>query len=96
MPKTLLDAEKGSSYRVNETAFQDALDTNKTRWEWLEEKVSSSDCTRGAGYPGLPALKNVVSGSTSDNLLSRPELEIFNLSMLGGGRVHGAAHPYGQ
>lgn len=97
MPKALLDAGKGPSYRVDETAFQDALDTKKTRWEWLEEKVSPGDvCIGGAGYPGLPEPKKIVNGTTKGNLLSRPELEIFNLSMFGGGRVHGAAHPYGQ
>lgn len=98
MPKALLDAEKGHSYRVDETAFQEALNTKKTRWEWLEEKVLPGDvCSGGAGYPGLPEPEKMVNNGTAEgNLVSRPEHEIFNLSMLGGGRVNGAAHPYGQ
>lgn len=31
-----------------------------------------------------------------DGLVSRPELEVFGLAMLGGGMVFGAAHPYGE
>ena len=97
MPKALLDARKGPSYRVDETAFQDALNTKKTKWEWLEEKVLPGDvCIEGAGYPGLPEPKKMVYGTTTGNLVSRPELEFFSLAMLGAGRVLGAAHPYGQ
>ena len=31
-----------------------------------------------------------------NELVSRPELEVFGLAMLGGGIVLGAAHPYGK
>jgi hypothetical protein len=37
LPKTLLDAEKGPSYDVRKTAFQDTMGTMQTRWEWFEE-----------------------------------------------------------
>ncbi|KAK4695820.1 hypothetical protein P7C71_g1995, partial [Lecanoromycetidae sp. Uapishka_2] len=95
LPKALLDKVKGSSYQVDETAWQDALGTNKTRWDWLEETVLSSDISKGgSNYPSVPQLANVVIASEKEALVKRPEHEIFNLSMLGGGRVHGAAHPY--
>ena len=100
MPKTLLDKIKGPSYQVNETAWQDALGTTKSRWDWLEEKVSPNDFSMGgASYPSIPEPKvatNSVANETKGTLVSRPEHQIFNLSMLGGGRVHGAAHPYGE
>ena len=98
LPTTLLDPQKGHSYKVDETAFQDALGTTKTRWEWLEEKISPDDIlNRGVGYPGVPvAGKDNANGGAEQKMVSRPELEIFGLAMLGGGRVFGAAHPYGK
>lgn len=99
MPKALLDKVKGPSYKVNETAWQDALGTNKSRWDWLEEKVLSDDFSKGGGnYPSIPQSEQAVNTSNVKEraLVNRPEHQIFNLSMLGGGRVHGAAHPYGQ
>ena len=98
LPKYLL-GEKGHSYKVNETAWQDAVGTSKPRWDWLEEKHSLDDLivSSGAGYPGLPSLKQrEVNGASKESLASRPELEVFGLAMLGGGLVFGAAHPYGK
>ena len=99
-PKALLDKIKGPSYQVDETAWQDALGTKKSRWDWLEEKVSSDDFSKGgSSYPSIPQPEKFTNGSLEggeEHLVSRPEHQIFNLSMLGGGRVHGAAHPYGQ
>ena len=97
MPKTLLNPVKGQSYKVNETSWQDALGTNKSRWDWLEEKVSLNDMS-GASYPGIPQPEEFVKALNLKEhaLLNRPEHQIFSLAMVGGGRVHGAAHPYGQ
>src|SRR4051812_17807019 len=39
LPKNLLDPETGPSYDVAKTAWQDAVGTSKTRWEWIEERV---------------------------------------------------------
>ena len=98
LPKYLL-GEKGHSYKVNETAWQDAIGTSKPRWDWLEEKHSLNDLivSNGAGYPGLPGLEQRdVNGVSREDLVSRPEHEVFGLAMLGGGLVFGAAHPYGK
>lgn len=97
MPKTLLDPRIGSSYKVDETAFQMALKTTKSRWEWLEEEHPPEQLSNeGTGYPGLPEPKKMINGDAKKDRLSRPEHQIFSLSMLGGGKVHGAAHPYGK
>lgn len=99
MPKALLDKVKGPSYQVDETAWQDALGTKKSRWDWLEEKVSPDEFSKGgASYPSVPQPEKYITATPDAGkgaLVSRPEHQIFNLSMLGGGRVHGAAHPYG-
>lgn len=50
--------------------------------------------SQGPGYPGLPG--RVKTSGEKDGLVSRPELEVFGLAMLGGGMVFGAAHPYGE
>ena len=98
LPRYLLGA-KGHSYRVDETAFQDAVGTMKPRWDWLEEQRSPDDLLasiKGIGYPGLPSLRQDLSGVAKERLMSRPEHEVFGLAMLGGGMVFGAAHPYGN
>lgn len=100
LPKALLDKVKGPSSQVDETAWQDALGTKKSRWDWLEEKVSPDDFSKGsARYPGVPEpekLVNRLGDGGKGAFVVRPEHAIFSLSMLGGGNVHGAAHPYGQ
>jgi hypothetical protein len=96
LPKSLLGS-KGASYKVAETAFQDAVGTTKPRWDWLEEKVPADQlATRGTGYPGMPSAEGVSSESDKEQLVARPEHEVFGLAMLGGGMVFGSAHPYGQ
>lgn len=100
LPAYLL-GEKGASYRVDETAFQEALGTPKPRWDWLEEKLPLEALSaKGVGYPGLPSLRKTRKGQNGNageqTLVARPELETFGLAMLGGGKVFGAAHPYGQ
>ncbi|KAJ5546948.1 hypothetical protein N7494_004533 [Penicillium frequentans] len=95
LPKTLLDPETGPSYDVAKTAWQDAVGTTKTRWEWVEERVPEDKLIETGGhYPGIPSLILEPQTPGEDGLVSRPELEIMGLSMVGGGRVFGAAHVY--
>lgn len=99
VPKALLDKVKGPSYKINETAWQDALRTDKSIWDWLEEKVSLDDISTPAGsYPGVPQPEEFIKALNvkEQALIDRPEHQIFSLAMVGGGRVYGAAHPYGQ
>lgn len=89
-----MDAKKGASYKVNETAWQEAVGTSKPRWEWLEEKVAVKELRpEHASYPGVFDISAVENGKS---VVSRPELDVFGLAMLGGGRVHGTAHVYGM
>lgn len=95
-PKYLL-GPKGASYDVREAAFQEAMGTDKSRWDWAAELVPPSQVSRDkVGYPGVPDPKNwnLKPRDASGNV-SRPELENFGLAMIGGGKVSGAAHPYG-
>ena len=85
LPSTLLSADKGHSYDVDKTAFQDAVGTTKPRWEWLEERVPLSKLrTNSSGYPGTPelALKCPKSALPSAANLSCDSLD---------GTVNGAA-----
>ncbi|CUS10370.1 unnamed protein product [Tuber aestivum] len=96
-PKYLVDPVNGHSYDVHNTAWQPAVGTKKSRWEWLEEKIPADAADFGRqGYP-----RNVVAVGetkverpvpTSTETKPRPELEIFGLAMLGGGKVTGTAH----
>ncbi|KAF7593899.1 hypothetical protein BBP40_010601 [Aspergillus hancockii] len=95
LPKTLLDPETGPSYDVAKTAWQDAIGTTKTRWEWVEERVPQDKLIETGGhYPGIPSLVLEPQAPGEDGLVARPELEIMGLSMVGGGRVFGTAHVY--
>ena len=94
MPKFLL-GPKGASYQVDETPWQEAHGTSKTRWDWLEEKVPYEKLANGgSGYPGYPDTKAALKGAKKGDLVERPEHKVFSLAMLGGGMVYGAAHPY--
>ncbi|KAL4915849.1 S-adenosyl-L-methionine-dependent methyltransferase [Aspergillus aurantiobrunneus] len=95
LPKTLLDAEKGPSYDVRKTAFQDAIGTGQTRWEWFEEKVPAGQLQDPVGvYPGPwgPTLTDSLQGKQSEDLVARPELANFGLAMYAGGLITGSAH----
>ena len=95
---------KGPSYRVEETAFQLAVGTDLPRWSWLEERIpKTKKRINSHGYPrvsGSTVNGSTISsnGATEDDgqpeMIPRPELEIFGLAMLGGGRVFGTAHLY--
>jgi hypothetical protein len=97
LPKTLVDPVKGPSYDVAQTAFQDAVGTEKPRWEWLEEKIHAhQDTFERQGYPrgAHRTLENEATGAKIGTK-ARPEQEIFGRAMVGGGRVFGTAHIYG-
>ncbi|KAI1335920.1 S-adenosyl-L-methionine-dependent methyltransferase [Xylariaceae sp. FL0016] len=104
LPKTLLDPEKGPSYDVARTPWQDAVGTTKARWEWLEEtpethvlrKPFSSGEAGSSSYPGPfgAVLDEATNGRLPDDQIARPEHQIFGLAMLGGGRVFGEAQLY--
>ncbi|KAF2821202.1 O-methyltransferase A [Ophiobolus disseminans] len=104
LPRALSDPVLGPSYKVDETPWQAAANTSKSRWEWLEEQVSVKDLRSGncgsggavSAYPGPfgDELEKAVAGKADDELVPRPEHSVFGLAMLGGGRVFGKAHLY--
>jgi hypothetical protein len=96
-PKFLL-GPKGASYDVAETALQEALGTPKSRWDWLSERVRPDQITNdGVGYSGVADPQNWTHlQPDSDGLIKRPELDNFGLAMVGGGKVSGAALPFGN
>ncbi|EED21056.1 O-methyltransferase, putative [Talaromyces stipitatus ATCC 10500] len=100
LPRTLLDPKFGHSYSVTETAFQKALNTNKERWNWLEEETTPLELQNGGPgkYPGPfgPELSNAITQHQSEDKIKRPEHSIFGLAMLGGGRITGVAHLFGN
>lgn len=82
---------------MKETAFQDALGTTKTRWDWLAERVPDKRIMpAGPGYPGVPDISNRSQRPDKDGLIGRAELEIFSLAMVGGGRIFAAAQAFGK
>lgn len=100
LPRALLDPEIGSSYAVNESAWQKALGTTKERWNWLEEGTTGTELNNGGfgAYPGPfgPNVAAAIQNNSQEESINRPELDIFGLAMLGGGRVFGVAHLFGM
>ncbi|CAJ2501645.1 Uu.00g044980.m01.CDS01 [Anthostomella pinea] len=80
---------QGPSYKVNETTLSLAVGTEKSRWEWLEEKVHEAGATLA-----LPPFRPPEEATGKGR--ARPELAIFNLAMVGGGKVSSAAHVLGN
>ena len=97
LPKTLLDPDIGPSYDLQKTAWQDAVATTKTRWQWIEERIEQDQVLSTSGhYPGIPSLVIEPQPIGEDGLVARPELAIMGLAMVGGGRVFGSAHIHGE
>ena len=106
LPRSLFDKKTGPSFDVIDTAFQAAVNTQKARWDWLEEKVTVQNLQDGrcgtdggpSGYPGPfgSELDKAVQGKSGSDQVGRPELPIFGLAMVGGGQVFGKAHLYGK
>lgn len=106
LPRYLNDPSKGPSYDVSITPWQDALNTHKSRWDWLEEEVrvdalqagNNSSSGGSSGYPGVfgTELQQACEGLSATTLIKRPEHRIFGLAMVGGGRVFGQAHLHGK
>lgn len=66
--------------------------TTKPRWEWINEKTTVGKINeQGVGYPGW--ISRIEGQETQ--VVARPELALFGLSMTGTGEVLGAAHVYG-
>lgn len=96
LPRYLLGA-KGASYKVNETAFHDAMATDKPLWEWMTERHPPDQVvSNGPGYPGVPDLSNWDRTVDDDGCMGRPELDNFALAMVAGGKTSGAAHAFGK
>ncbi|KAK1143900.1 hypothetical protein N8T08_006015 [Aspergillus melleus] len=96
LPQTLFDPEWGVSYDVRKTAFQRALNTTQSRWEWLEssptEDIASETGRRGSNYPGIPGEDGPEKYGTNGCPTKRPELALFSMAMMGGGRVTARSH----
>ncbi len=71
LPTTMTDPVKGPSYDVAQTAFQSAVGTTETRWDWLEQQIPADAHDFGrTGYPGaIPPVKtsNQDSKATTGN-----------------------------
>lgn len=101
LPTSLLAPESKDSYAVTNTAFQRAVGTTKERWAWLEEGNTAAELQQGRSGTGVysgpfgPDFAEKVDHKRPDELVRRPELDVFGLAMLGGGMVFGTAHLYG-
>ncbi|KAK6523136.1 hypothetical protein TWF694_006031 [Orbilia ellipsospora] len=108
LPRLLTDPVKGSSYAVDECAFQAAVGSKASLWNWLEEPTKVRDVLDGrngsngapSAYPGIfgDELQHFVKEAKAkqDDQISipRPELTTFGFAMIGGGKVLGEAHLY--
>ncbi|KAK6532661.1 hypothetical protein TWF281_006840 [Arthrobotrys megalospora] len=108
LPRLLTDPVKGPSYSVDLAAFQDAVGTKASMWNWMEETTTVRDILNGrngpdgaeSAYPGIfgdelrQYIKETNEGQDDRRRVSRPEYAIFSLAMIGGGRVSARAHLY--
>ncbi|TDZ37504.1 O-methyltransferase tpcA [Colletotrichum spinosum] len=90
----------GASYEKDETAFQIALGTNKTQFDWFAEKITAAELKHegspGTGYPGFSSQpkKGDWDEPDSNGLYNRPELTNFGKAMIGSGSVNSPAHVF--
>lgn len=96
LPRYLLGS-KDAAYKVNETAFHDAMATDKPLWEWMTERCPpDQDVSNGPIYPSVPDFSDCDTTVDADGCIGRPELDNFALAMVAGGKTSGAAHAFGK
>ncbi|KAH8647766.1 S-adenosyl-L-methionine-dependent methyltransferase [Xylariales sp. PMI_506] len=98
LPYYLADPVAGASYEVSNTAFNRAIEADTPIFEWFDQKVPSSkvNAAYSRGYPGLEVAGIHESHKSSDSpqlgeeeLIPRPEREIFHNAMIGAGNITG-------
>ncbi|KAI0125360.1 putative O-methyltransferase [Xylariales sp. AK1849] len=100
LPYLLEDPVSGSSYASNDTAFNRAICTETTLYEWFDQKVAPYQLNKpySRGYPALLGSEKKGIGPYHTykeiEFTVRPEREIFNKAMVGAGQVTGAALVY--
>ncbi|KAF3912593.1 O-demethylpuromycin-O-methyltransferase [Arthrobotrys entomopaga] len=108
LPRLLTNPVKGPSYSVDVCAFQDAMGTKSSMWNWLEEPTKVRDVLEGrngsdgtySAYPGVfgdelqQLVKEANAKQDDQRCIPRPELAAFGFAMIGGGKVLGEAHLY--
>ncbi|KAI5923694.1 O-methyltransferase [Camillea tinctor] len=102
LPATLLDPVAGPSYEVTATAFNRAVGTELSFFDWLTGKVPASEATSyyrpATQHPRYVAHANGAAKANQaekdEELVFRPEEALFNAAMFGSGRVTGTSHVY--
>ncbi|KAI1486903.1 hypothetical protein F5X96DRAFT_673201 [Biscogniauxia mediterranea] len=105
LPATLLDPVAGPSYEVTSTAFNRALGTTQSFFDWLTGKVPASQAKTyyrpatshpqyGGGARSEGKGAGAGAGAGEEELVFRPEEALFNAAMFGSGRVTGTSHVY--
>jgi hypothetical protein len=90
LPDMLVHSKMGPSYKVNETAFNLAIDTEQSCWEWISNKVPASQVRRSPKFDytrGYQRNDHTVSHEDAGEVMQRPEIEVFGRSMSGAGKV---------
>ncbi|CZR56846.1 related to O-methyltransferase [Phialocephala subalpina] len=95
LPGVLSNLALGQSYDPTKTAFQQAVGTKLSLFDWMHQQVPASD----PGWRPLPARNHPVdagapepsgvpsrTSALSEEMVPRPETALFNLSMAGIGR----------
>lgn len=91
LPDMLVHPKMGPSYKLEETAFNLAFGTDKSCWYWITEKAPASDIRRSPSYSyargaqcGSPTSPQAKTG---EELVHRPEIQLFGRAMFGAGKV---------
>ena len=95
LPGILSNAELGHSYDPTKTAFQQAVGTRLSLFDWMHQMVPASDTDwrpvparwhpRDDAAHGPSEMSNPASTS-SEEMVPRPERALFQLAMAGLGR----------
>jgi hypothetical protein len=102
LPSVLKDAGLKPNHGPTRTAFQQAVGTDLSIFEWMHQLVPSSDTDWRPGHARKHSEDEGVNGlaceirnptpRTSKELVPRPEEELFQLGMAGLGRGTGQYH----
>lgn len=95
LPRVLSNAALGDSYDPTKTAFQQAVGTRLSLFDWMQQKVLASDTDWRPVQARRHPAEDDAHGSSgksnpnltpSEEIVRRPEVALFNLAMAGLGR----------
>ncbi|KAI5925278.1 S-adenosyl-L-methionine-dependent methyltransferase [Camillea tinctor] len=90
LPDMLVHPKMGPSYKLEETAFNLAIGTEQSCWDWISNKAPASRVRRSPNFDyfrGTQSNDQKAANGDAGEMMHRREIEFFGQAMFGAGKV---------